>query len=48
MPQVFTSTVVGAPVGEVWALLRDFAAIGRWHPALPPAEDRGWTGRPGL
>ncbi len=21
MPQVFTSTVVGAPVGEVWALL---------------------------
>jgi hypothetical protein len=38
MPQVFTSTVVGAPVGEVWALLRDFAAIGNWHPALPPCE----------
>jgi hypothetical protein len=38
MPQVFTSTVVGAPVGEVWALLRDFAAIGSWHPALPPCE----------
>ena len=38
MPQVTESTVVGGPVGEVWALLRDFAAIGDWHPALPPAE----------
>jgi len=41
MPQVFTSTMVGAPVGEVWALLRDFAAIGSWHPALPPCEIEG-------
>lgn len=41
MPQVFTSTVVGAPIGEVWALLRDFAAIGNWHPALPPCEIEG-------
>ncbi len=38
MPQVFTSTVVAAPVGEARALLRDFAAIGSWHPALPPCE----------
>jgi Polyketide cyclase / dehydrase and lipid transport len=38
MPEVFTSTVVGAPVDEVWSLLRDFAAIGSWHPALPPCE----------
>jgi Polyketide cyclase / dehydrase and lipid transport len=38
MPQVTESTVVGAPAGEVWTLLRDFAAIGDWHPALPPAE----------
>ena len=38
MPQVTESTVVGGPVREVWALLRDFAAIGDWHPALPPAE----------
>ena len=38
MPQVTESTVVGGPVGEVWALLRDFGAIGDWHPALPPAE----------
>jgi Polyketide cyclase / dehydrase and lipid transport len=38
MPQITESTVVGGPAGEVWALLRDFAAIGDWHPALPPAE----------
>ena len=38
MPELVTSTVVGGPVSEVWALLRDFAAIGDWHPALPPAE----------
>jgi hypothetical protein len=38
MPQVFTSTMVGAPVAEVWALLRDFAAISDWHPVLPPCE----------
>jgi hypothetical protein len=37
MPEVFTSVVVGAPAGEVWALLRDFASIGEWHPALPPS-----------
>jgi len=41
MPQVFTSTVVGAAVGEVWALLRDFAAVGSWHPVLPPCEIEG-------
>jgi Polyketide cyclase / dehydrase and lipid transport len=38
MPQVTESTLVGGPVSEVWALLRDFGAIGDWHPALPPAE----------
>ena len=41
MPQITESTVVGAPAGEVWTLLRDFAAIGDWHPALPPAEIEG-------
>ena len=41
MPQIMTSTVVSSPAGEVWALLRDFAAIGDWHPALPPALIEG-------
>jgi uncharacterized protein YndB with AHSA1/START domain len=38
MPQIVTSTVVSSPAEKVWALLRDFAAIGDWHPALPPAQ----------
>jgi hypothetical protein len=38
MPQIVTSTVVASPADQVWALLRDFAAIGDWHPALPPCE----------
>ena len=38
MSQVHTSTIVGAPADEVWALLRDFGAIGDWHPALPPCR----------
>jgi hypothetical protein len=37
----FTSTVAGALVGEAWALLRDFAALCSWHPALPPCEIEG-------
>ena len=38
MSQVHTSTIVGAPADEVWALLRDFGAVGDWHPALPPCR----------
>lgn len=42
MPQIHTSTVVGAPVGQVWVLLlRDFGAIGDWHPVLPPCRIEG-------
>jgi Polyketide cyclase / dehydrase and lipid transport len=37
----FTSTVAGALVGEAWALLRDFAALCSWHPALPLCEIEG-------
>jgi hypothetical protein len=37
MPTIVTSTVLEAPASEVWTLLRDFGAIGGWHPALPPA-----------
>jgi len=32
---ILTSTLVDAPPERVWALLRDFAAIGDWHPFLP-------------
>ncbi|HEV8558413.1 MAG TPA: SRPBCC family protein [Actinophytocola sp.] len=36
MPTITTSAVLDAPAEEVWALLRDFGAIGSWHPYLPP------------
>jgi len=38
MPRIVTSAVLDAPAEEVWELLRDFSAIGSWHPHLPAAE----------
>jgi uncharacterized protein YndB with AHSA1/START domain len=29
--KVFTSSVIGGPVDEVWAKIRDFAGMGGWH-----------------
>jgi uncharacterized protein YndB with AHSA1/START domain len=29
--KVFTSSVIGGPVEEVWATIRDFAGMGGWH-----------------
>jgi uncharacterized protein YndB with AHSA1/START domain len=29
--KVFTSSVIGGPVEEVWAKIRDFAGMGGWH-----------------
>ncbi|MGW3960063.1 SRPBCC family protein [Amycolatopsis sp. NPDC005003] len=37
MPELTTSAVLTASPDRVWTLLRDFAAIGSWHPVLPPA-----------
>lgn len=34
MPRPYASTVVNAPVDEVWALLRDFNGLTEWHPAV--------------
>ncbi|WP_238372192.1 zinc-binding dehydrogenase [Heliomarina baculiformis] len=34
MDTVRESTVIDAPVGAVWALLRDFNSHDRWHPAI--------------
>src|SRR5690349_13679072 len=36
MTTIVTSTILDAPAEEVWLLLRDFSAIGSWHPFLPP------------
>ncbi|MEV6235563.1 SRPBCC family protein [Lentzea sp. NPDC051838] len=41
MPRIVTSALLDAPPDEVWPLLRDFSAIGSWHPHLPPPEVHG-------
>jgi Polyketide cyclase / dehydrase and lipid transport len=38
MSSVMISTVLGAPVAQVWPLLRDFAAIASWHPYLTECQ----------
>ena len=38
MIQVYVSSVIPAPAGAVWPLLRDFNGLPRWHPLI--AESR--------
>ena len=34
MPRVVRSTIIDAPCGRVWEVLRDFNGHDRWHPAV--------------
>ncbi|MBL8587707.1 MAG: SRPBCC family protein [Methylobacteriaceae bacterium] len=34
MARVYVSSIIDAPVAKVWARLRDFNALPRWHPAI--------------
>ena len=43
MIQVRRSTIIDAPIDEIWAILRDFNGHERWHPAV--AESRIEDGR---
>ena len=45
MVAVRRSTVIHAPIDQVWAVLRDFNGHERWHPAV--AESRIEEGRAG-
>jgi len=44
MAKVYTSSVIGAPAQQVWAIVRDFNALPDWHPAI--AESRIEDGLP--
>ena len=44
MPEVFTSAVIDAAVGKVWARIRDFNGLPDWHPAI--VESRIENGAP--
>jgi len=41
MVEVRESTIVDAPVEEVWRVLRDFNGHDRWHPAIAQSEIEG-------
>ncbi|MEO0680528.1 MAG: SRPBCC family protein [Pseudomonadota bacterium] len=34
MARVYASSIIGAPVAEVWARVRDFNGLPNWHPAI--------------
>jgi hypothetical protein len=34
MPSVFVSSVIDAPVSQVWARIRDFNGLPSWHPRM--------------
>lgn len=44
MPEVYTSSIIGAPADRVWAAVRDFNGLPDWHPAV--AESRIEGGAP--
>ena len=41
MVQVRQSTIIDAPIDEVWEILRDFNGHDRWHPAISFSEIEG-------
>ena len=44
MPHIVKSTILDAPTGAVWNVLRDFNGLPNWHPAI--AESRIEGGEP--
>ncbi|MEL6532257.1 MAG: TIM barrel protein [Pseudomonadota bacterium] len=45
MPTIDTSTIIDAPIDEVWAMIRDFNSHLDWHPAI--ADSHIEAGLPG-
>ena len=41
MPRVYVSSVINAPAKEVWARVRDFNALPRWHPRIRESRIEG-------
>ena len=40
MVKVYSSSVIEAPADRVWAVIRDFNGLPKWHPAHPRQPDR--------
>ncbi|MCZ7596668.1 MAG: SRPBCC family protein [Gammaproteobacteria bacterium] len=41
MPDVYTSSIIDAPAGEVWRVVRDFNALPAWHPLIAESRIEG-------
>lgn len=41
MTKVYTSSVIGAPAGQIWAVIRDFNGLPDWHPAIANSRIEG-------
>ncbi|HYZ22591.1 MAG TPA: SRPBCC family protein, partial [Rhodopila sp.] len=39
MVRIYVSDVIDAPIGRVWALLRDFNGLPTYHPSLFPRSE---------
>ena len=44
MPRAYQSTVIDAPVGKVWPIIRDFGGIGRFGPIVDTCTLESGTG----
>lgn len=38
MPEAFSSAIIPAAAADVWAVVRDFDGLPRWHPAIAASE----------
>jgi hypothetical protein len=38
MPKAYASTVLNAPAGDVWAVIRDFNGLPAWNPGVDRSE----------
>jgi Polyketide cyclase / dehydrase and lipid transport len=38
LPNIFVSSVLDAPADRVWARIRDFNALPRWHPLIAESQ----------
>jgi uncharacterized protein YndB with AHSA1/START domain len=41
MVKVYASSVISAPADRVWATIRDFNALPKWHPAIAESRVEG-------
>jgi hypothetical protein len=46
VPHIFASTVIPAPVDQIWVFLRDFARVDAWHPDVKSVSIEGTDAGP--